>query len=345
MDSLKKINKNCREYFYDHPKLRIFIEYLLMAIGAFLSSFVYAFGYKAFSNPIVDGKEIGNLVTGGFSGLSQIVVKLFEIFSFPVNTIAPFGNMYWNYLIQSTAYFTLNIPIFFLAFKKIGKKFAVFTALNVGFYFLVVNIIPSKVTNMFYFSNSFNFESDFFARAIFAGICTGLSTAIAYKFGHSAGGVDVISVFLNSKKKDLSLGTATMILNAVIVIIYTVLCIIDNKGNLSSTTMALYSCVYFFTASTVIDLFTSRDKKDQLQIITSNQSMPDVLINYFPHSCTIVQGKGAYSKQDKLVIYTVVSIFEVKKAIKIIQQLDPNAFVSITKVNQVVGKFYIEPRK
>ena len=345
MEFLKKFNKNCREFFYDHPRLRITLEYLVMVVGAFLSSFIYAFGYKAFSSPIIEGEKIGNLITGGFSGLSQTVVKLFEIFGFPINSVAPFGNLYWNYLIQSTSYFVLNVPIFLFAFRRIGKKFAIFTALNVSFYFLVINIVPSSFTNMFYISNSFDFKNDFFARAIFAGICTGASSAIAYKYGHSAGGVDVLSVFLNSKKKDISLGKITMLLNGVIIIVYTLLCIVNDNGDLSSTTMALYSCVYFFTCSTVIDLFTSRDKKNQLQIITSNQNLPDVLINYFPHSCTVVQGKGAYSKQDKLVIYVVLSIFEVKKAIKIIQQLDPNAFVSITKVNQVVGRFFIKPRE
>ena len=109
--------------------------------------------------------------------------------------------------------------------------------------------------------------------------------------------------------------------------------------------MALYSLVYFFTSSTIVDTLSSRDKKNQLQIITSNKNLPDVLINYFPHSCTIVDGKGAYTKQNKLVVYTVISIFEVRRAIKIIQEIDSNAFITITKVNQVVGRFFIQPRK
>ena len=117
MKFFKKTLKTCREYFYDHPTLRKILEYLFTTLGAIISAFLFAFGYKAFVDPIVNGQEIGVLVTGGASGLSQIVVKLFEIFGFPVNSLAPFGDFYWNYIMQSTAYVLINLPIFTPAIK------------------------------------------------------------------------------------------------------------------------------------------------------------------------------------------------------------------------------------
>lgn len=344
MEQIRKFYKAFREFFYDHPKFRITLEYLFTFIGSFVSAFIFAFGYKALVDPIIEGKEIGVIITGGLSGISQIVVKIFEIFGFPVNQLSPFGD-YWIYIIQSVSYFLLNIPIFLLAFKKVGKKFGFFTVVNVGFYFLIVNLLPQSVTNMFYTNSMISFENDLLARALFAGICTGVSTSIAFKFDHSAGGIDVVSVYLNGKKADLSIGRITMILNAIIILTYTVLSITNDGGDLSSTTMALYSIVYFFTSSTIIDVFSSRDKKKQLQIITENENLSDIIIDSFPHSCTIIDGKGAYSKKQKYVLYTVISIYEVKRAIKIINEVDPKAFITITNVNQVVGKFFIKPRK
>lgn len=345
MKTFKKIRKKCSDFFYDHPTLRTVLEYLFTVFGAILSALVFAFGYKAFIDPIIDGEEVGTLITGGAAGLAQIFVKLFDLCGFPINSMAPFGHYYWNYIIQSAAYVLVNVPIFILAYRKIGKKFAVFTLINVAFYFVIVNLLPSDITNMFYISTKYEFKNDFLARAIFAGICTGVSNTLAFKFEHSAGGIDAISVYFNGKRNHISIGKISMIINALIVIGYTVLSIINEGGDLSSTTMALYSCVYLFTSSTILDVLSSRDKKNQLQIITSNPQLPDVLINYFPHSCTIVNGKGAYTKQDKLVIYIVLSIIEVKKAIKIIQEIDPNAFIEITKVEQVVGRFFIQPRR
>lgn len=347
MKTWKKIKKQACEFFYDHPRLRITLEYLLAGFGACLSAFVFAFSFKAFVDPIVNGNEIGAIVTGGAGGLAQIVVKIFQLIGFPVNELSPFGD-YWNYVIQSAAYVIINIPVFILAYRKIGKKFGFFTIINVVTYFIIVNLLPSEVTNMFYSSNSTNvtgLENDTFVRALFAGICTGMSTVIAFKFDHSAGGTDVVSVYLNGKKNNISIGKITLLINVGIVIIYTILEIANNDGDLSSVSKTLYSFVYFFTSSTVVDTFNSRDKKNQLQIITTNEQMADIFITYFPHSCTIINGKGAYTKQDKYVIYTVISIFEVKKAIKVIQEIDPNAFISVTKVNQVAGRFFIKPRK
>ena len=135
-----------------------------------------------------------------------------------------------------------------------------------------------------------------------------------------------------------------MVVNTCIVIAYAILTFIG-VGDLSFLTMALYSFVYFFVSSYVTDTLVIRNKKESLQIITSNEQIPDMLISYFPHSATIVQGKGAYSKQDKLVIYIVLSTHEVKKCTKIVREIDPNAFMVSTKVNSLNGRFYIAPHK
>lgn len=344
--ALKKFVKMIKEFFYDHPLIRIIVEYTSATIAAFLSAFVFAFGYRSFVDPIVEGQITHVIVTGGASGVAQIVVKVFELCGFPVNSTTPFGDFYWNYIIQSAAYVLVNIPIFLLIFRKVGLKFGVFTIVNVVAYFIVINNLPKELTSMFYSNLSLGFEGDLLARSIFAGICTGLSAIIAFKFDHSTGGIDALSVYVNGKKSNFSIGKVAMFVNFFIVIIYTTLSIINDGGNdLSSTTMALYSCIYFFTSSTVIDTIMKRDKKSQLQIITSNENLPDVLINYFPHSCTIVDGKGAYSKKKRLIVYTVISMFEVKRAIQIIKEIDPYAFVVINNVSQVYGRFYIQPRK
>ena len=159
MEQIWKFYWAFREFFYDHPKFRITLEYLFTFIGSFLSAFIFAFGYKALVDPIIEGKEIGVIVTGGLSGISQIVVKIFEIFGFPVNQLSPFGD-YWVYVIQSVSYFLLNVPIFLLAFKRVGKKFGFFTIVNVGFYFLIVNLLPRSITNMFYTNSMISFEND-----------------------------------------------------------------------------------------------------------------------------------------------------------------------------------------
>ena len=337
MKFLKKIYKNIEEFFYDHPIFRQVCEYLFTLLMACLSSFVYAYNFRAFIAPLYGNQQA--IVTGGASGVSQIIEKIAEIMGVPINE--QLGNSSIGYIIQSAFYVIINIPLIILAFKKIGKKFALFTVINVSMYFVFANIIPDSICNIYYSSAP---KLEIFGRAVFSGVLTGLTASIAITNGHSAGGIDIISVYLTDKNTNASIGKISMTVNVFIIIAYSLLTFIED-GNLSFLSVALYSFVYFFVSSTVTDSLVVRNKKESLQIITSNDKIPDMLIAYFPHSATIVQGKGAYSKKDKLIIYIVLSTHEVKKCTKLVHEVDPNAFIISTKVNSLNGRFYIAPHK
>ena len=110
-----------------------------------------------------------------------------------------------------------------------------------------------------------------------------------------------------------------------------------------SFTMALYTLIYFFTSSLVIDHISTRNKKVQLQIVTSEPRVAKMLIQQFPHGCTIVDAKGAFYNSDKKIIFTVISSFELKKATQIIYKIDPHAFVTVNNAFKVYGKFFLKP--
>lgn len=339
MKFLKTVYKKIENYFYDHPVLRTICECAFMLIMAIISSFVYAYNFRAFVAPLFEGQNA--IVTGGASGVSQIITKIAELIGVPVDQ--QFGNSSIGYVIQSAFYVIVNIPLVLLAYKKIGKRFAIFSVINISLYFVFANTIPESICSIYY-ENSYGVELQMFGRAVFSGVLTGVSASLAIIHGHSAGGIDIISVYMTEKDTNSSIGKISMTVNTGIVITYAILTFID-AGDLSFLTMALYSFVYFFVSSTVTDALVVRNKKESLQIITSNDKIPDMLISYFPHSATIVQGKGAYSKQEKLVIYIVLSTKEVKKCAKIVHEIDPNAFIVSTKVNSLNGRFYVAPHK
>jgi uncharacterized membrane-anchored protein YitT (DUF2179 family) len=121
MNQLKKFRKNVEDFFYDHDALRKILEYTVMFFGATLSAFLLAYGYKAFSAPTVEiqnGKNAYALVTGGASGISQILVKIVELFGVDTSQTA-FGNTTLYYLLQSGFYVLVNIPILVIAFLKV----------------------------------------------------------------------------------------------------------------------------------------------------------------------------------------------------------------------------------
>lgn len=338
---LKKLKKEATDYMYDHPTLRVIFSYTLTILAAALSAFIYAYSYKTFVAPPTGDTTF---VTGGAGGASQVIVKICEICG--LDSSYEIGSTTIGYIIQSACYVLINAPLAVLSFKKIGKQFTLFTAINIGFYFLFVNIIPIDLCTMFYdeAASTYGVVLNLFERSLFAGLCTGISVAIAVKAGHSSGGTDIVSMYITLKKPNAQFGHVSMLVNSIILIAYTILNMIEIKSVLYIT-MIMYSLIYLFVNSTVVDKLVTKNRKSQIQIITTNDKLPDLLISYFPHSATIIEGKGAYTKENKLVIYTVVSEKEVKQALKVIRQIDEKAFVVVTKISALEGRFYVEPQK
>lgn len=342
MNFFKRQIKKVRNFFFDHPGVRTVGEYLYTALGAALSALIFAYGYKTFVAPI--HTDVQNIVTGGASGVSQIIVKILDLFGVPTDNLIG-ENTSVGYVIQSISYVVINIPLAFLAFRKIGKRFAIFSVVNVSLYFVFVNLLPYSLSSFFYDPSLKNsLANDTFVRALLAGAFTGLSTGIAVQTGHSAGGIDIVSIYVTEKRPNYTMGRISMLINACIITIYTILSCIDD-GNLSFINISIYSIFYFFVSSFVVDIMVTRNRKMQMQIITENDGMAEILISNFPHSATILHGKGAFAKKDKNVIYIVLSYDEIKKATKIAKEIDPKAFITVSKVEQLIGRFYVEPHK
>jgi uncharacterized membrane-anchored protein YitT (DUF2179 family) len=103
--------------------------------------------------------------------------------------------------------------------------------------------------------------------------------------------------------------------------------------------------IYSFTTSKVVDAINIRNKKTQLQIITSKTDLSKSLMEKFYHGCTVVQAKGGYTNAVKYIVYMVVSSSEVAKVVRHIRMVDPESFIDESPSHQVYGKFFIKPIK
>lgn len=321
--SIKGIIAKSKQYLLDHPKLHFIADNSFALIVTALSAFCFAYGFKAF----IATPDAPHLVSGGSSGIAQIIVKIFEIFSDKVNAT----------LLQSIFYFLVNIPVFVLAWLHVGKRFTVFTLINVLLVSVMIEVIPTSWITVFKIS------ADNIARALFAGILTGISASLAYLIGSSSGGIDVIALYM-AEKKSTSIGKYSIVINATIVLTYALIGYAEKSSDSTiGVTMALYTCIYFFTSGKVVDLLNTKNRKTELQIFTSSDRMAPVLLHAFPHGCTIVSAKGGYTGADRKIIYMVVSYNEVKKAVKVMREVDSDCFVTVMNSYQVYGKFYIRP--
>lgn len=332
--------KEVKYFFLDHKVSRFVLTNSYTLIFCIISALCFGIGFRSFislnETLYVGQKVILRLATGGMSGASQCVILVLDLCGITMN---------YNTL-QSIFYFSLNVPILIFSFIKLGPKFSIFTSLNVVFTSLFISILPAE-----FFDNIAQLVSDQpLARAIFAGLCTGLSSAFAFKSGHSTGGIDVIAYYY-SLRKSTSTGKYIAFMNGILIITFTFLTILDGRfGNGSSTyaeaiITACFSIVYLFISSLVVDSINVRNKKVQLQIITSNEELSRIILANVPHSCTIVKAKGAYTGSEKFILYVVVSNNEVTKLISQIRHVDENSFISAINLNQVYGRFFINKTK
>ena len=179
-------------------------------------------------------------------------------------------------------------------------------------------------------------------RVLFAGICTGLSSALAFASGISCGGIDIIAYYFGARKST-QVGRYGIIINVFIILTYATLKSISRAEFAYGVYSIFFSVIYLMEVGLIIDTINLRNKKVEMQIITSKEHMSDIIIANFPHSATVVKGKGAYSGGDKNILFMVVSSSEVKKVVEIVKKVDDHAFITATPLKQVYGNFFIKP--
>ena len=342
MKRKERLQDRYASYLYNHLWLKYTVDYGGAFLASVLSAAIFAFGIVCFMNPtLTNGNTTLELVSGGSSGLAQVVASLLRVLGVQVES--------GNTLFFSIAYLVINTPLIVLAFKGIGVRFASFTLVNVLFVFLFTNIFKGQFFQEI--ATIMNNHGGFLARALFAGMCTGLSSAIAYKFETSAGGFDIVSYYV-SLRKSTTAGKYSVIINAIIITLFYLIYGICGEQSESvfadysrwsiAFACAFFSVVYLFTVMLVIDAINIRNKKMQIEVNTTNTDLPRLLLARIPHGVTVVKAKGGYSGQDRLLVYLVVSSLEVKSAIRLVKEVDPNSFVTVKSLVQVYGRFFTQ---
>ena len=331
-----RIRKQIDNFLFDHYIFKTVLDYLGGFFIAAIAAAVFAFGFSCFTTPADPNGFV--LATGGVSGISQIIALIVELIT---------GKHIENNLIQSIGYSLLNVPLLVFSFLKIGKRFSIFTLVNVILSSVFISLfstlgVGKAVAGTPIGDNVYPLDT-VLVRVLFAGICTGLASAFAFIGGISCGGIDIVSYYLGARKST-QVGRYSVLINGVIVITYALLKTIDGRNTIVYALFSfIFSIIYLFEVGLIIDAINLRNKKVEVQIITSKIHMPEIIIANFPHSATIVNGKGAYSGADKIVLWMVISTNEVKRVVNVAKKVDEHVFIAVTPLKQVYGNFFIKP--
>ncbi|MCE4051102.1 MULTISPECIES: YitT family protein [Bacillaceae] len=215
--------------------------------------------------------------------------------------------------------FLLNIPFFYIGYKQIGKTFALSTLLGITVLSITTILLHDVPV----------FTEDLLLATVFGGIILGVGVGIVLRFGGSLDGTEILAL-LFSKKLPFSVGEIIMFFNFFIFI---------TAGFVFTWDRAMYSIIAYFIAFKVIDIvIAGLDESKSAWIISDNaEVIGETIIARLGRGVTYLKGEGAYTGDNKKVIFCVINRLEEAKLKLIVEELDPTAFLAVANIAEVRG--------
>jgi len=213
----------------------------------------------------------------------------------------------------------LNLPFLVFGYKQIGKTF-VFSSL-----FSIISL--SLLT--FLFHHRAVVTNDVLLAAVFGGLILGIGVGLIIRSSGSLDGTEMVAIVV-SKKIPFSVGEIVMFFN---------LFILSSAGLVFGWDRAMYSLLAYFIAFKTIDITIEGLDEDKAAIIISDHpdEIADAIMARLGRGVTYMEGRGGFSKDKKVILYSVITRLEVAKLKAIIHEKDPQAFLTISDVYEVMG--------
>jgi uncharacterized membrane-anchored protein YitT (DUF2179 family) len=250
--------------------------------------------------------ESANVYASGFTGTAQLISSVFNDFvGISVST--------------GILLFLLNIPVFILGWFKVGKGFTIYSIVSVIFSSIFLQFLPIV-----------QLSEDIILNAVFGGLIAGVGVGMTLKIGASTGGMDIVAMVL-SRMNDKPIGIYFISLNAIIIAL---------AGILYEPENALYTMVALYVTTRVIDTIHTRYNKLTAMIVTKKaKELQKAIHDTMVRGITILPAVGAYTNQDKHMLYLVITRYELYDLEKIIKEVDPEAFTNIVQTAGIYGFF------
>ena len=226
----------------------------------------------------------------------------------------------------------INIPLFILAWKLLGKKSLYLSLLgtfSVSAWMAIFEAMPlSHRYHHFIFEA---FKGDILLACIASGVVLGLGLGIIFNAGGTTGGTDILARIFN-KYTSLSMGKLMLIVDAIVLI--TVVVVFQDVRT------AMYTLFFILIDTLVIDLIGEGGfaGKGFLIVTSKPEEIAQKVSDDLGRGITFIRGMGYYSRKDLDIVYCVVSRNEMKQMKDIINQIDPFAFITISEAHEILGE-------
>lgn len=273
---------------------------IIEIFGTVVGAAIMAFGVASFLLP-------NQLSSGGVSGITTITYYLFNI---------PMGTMI----------IVINIPLFILAWYRIGKEFLVKSLIGTVSLSLFIDILDKYAP----------VTTDKFLASIYGGVIIGIGTAIILKVSSSTGGTELVTNLIKTYNPYISMSRYLTIIDITIVTLNVVF-----LGNIE---IGLYSAIAIYLYGKMVDIIFEGVYFTKLLFIISdkNNEIADIIKNEVQRGVTGLYGKGMYKNEDKLVLICAASRGDVYKIKDLARKIDKRSFIVVANAREVVGKGFKE---
>lgn len=260
-----------------------------------LGSLVFVFGMNAVMIP-------AKLFSGGLTGIAILLAYAY-----------PWMNV-------GVLYLLLNIPLIMIGWLTISKRFVGYTLFGTFFFALAARFWnPPEI-----------YLNDTLLASLLAGVICGAGSGLILRSLGSAGGLDILSIYLN-KHFGLRIGTTVFAANAAIIMA---------GAYFHNLQAALYSIILLFISGSVINTIVSGFNARMALIVVSDSAEPIAreILQSFNRGVTFLDGQGGFSHRPKKVILSVTTLTELPKIKEMVFSHDPQAFVIINNTLEVLGQ-------
>jgi uncharacterized membrane-anchored protein YitT (DUF2179 family) len=264
----------------------------------FLGALFQALALRLFQVP-------ARLATGGISGLSQII-NFYT--GFPIGAMVLLG----------------NIPIFLLGWRFLGgPRFALRTAFAIlcfsGFTELLRPFLPPA-----------GLTDDLVLNALYGGVVSGIGYALVYRGKGTSGGTDILARILNHWR-GIPISQSYLLTDALVIFL---------AGLSFSWENALYALVMLYVSGIAAETVSqgSNVERTALIITTQPEAITQRILEDLERGVTVLSGRGAYTGEERPVLYCVISRSEVEQLKAIVRETDARAFLVIGQAHETLGE-------
>lgn len=251
-----------------------------------------------------------HLLSGGVSGIAIILHFLND---YPVG-------------LQVAA---LNVPLFYAAYRFIGPQH-IFSTL----YGMLIFSVSVDATG---FLTNLNLVDDPMLAALYGGVLSGLGSGIIFRVNGNTGGLDIVAA-IAKKYYSLSVGAVGFSANCLIMLV---------SALLFGAKLAMLTLISMYVCAIVTDKVVEgyNHKKTVMIISDLAEQMAEAIITEIGRGATFLQGQGAFTQQDKRILFVVVNLTQIARIKMLIAAIDPQALMIVQDAAEVMGPGFTLPQK